>query len=466
VQLGATSVDVTEGPVDVPVRVQVSDTGGPGPASGVASVTVDVGTKAIPNIGGDLLTVHLSPSADPGWWTGVMSVPQWRVTKPTWFVLGVRVTDHAGQSLLVGQQALSAAGQSASLDITHRADLVAPVLADLAVRPQTVDVSAGTQAVRVVARVTDAGGSGTATVNVAGVLLHRVSGTSMDGVWRGRLVFHRWMPGDGWILDVALWDGAGNGRGVWYERLRARGLPWQVRIVGSVPDDAKPQLRHAQLADTEVDVRDDDALVAVRARLTDDAAGVAWARAVLRDSSGAWRHSVALHLVRGSRRDGVWRGRLLLPRCASVTGKYTLEIRGADRLGQGTVRRTSLGLTIHANDHQAPTWTIADSLDAGDSELAVRFNEPVAGLTTGTLALSRSSGAGTGAVSGQWYCSDSAATVVNCDAGPVTTAVFRTASPAAAGTSYALVSNPEHVLSLTDLAGNPCSDSNSWTTAA
>ncbi len=203
VQLGATSVDVTEGPVDVPVRVQVSDTGGPGPASGVASVTVDVGTEAIPKIGGDLLTVHLSPAAEPGWWTGVMSVPQWRVTKPTWSVLAVRITDHAGQSLLVGQQALSAAGQSATLDITHPADLVAPVLADLAVQPRTVDVSGGTQAVRVVARVTDAGGSGTATVNVAGVVLHRVSGTPMDGVWRGRLVFHRWALGGGWTLHDA-----------------------------------------------------------------------------------------------------------------------------------------------------------------------------------------------------------------------------------------------------------------------
>ena len=55
---------------------------------------------------------------------------------------------------------------------------------------------------------------------------------------------------------------------------------------------------------------------------------------------------------------------------------------------------------------------------------------------------------------GTWVCRDEAGAAADCDVGVWRTATWTPGSPLAPGV-YNVLFNPEHVLSLTDLAGNP-----------
>jgi hypothetical protein len=52
-----------------------------------------------------------------------------------------------------------------------------------------------------------------------------------------------------------------------------------------------------------------------------------------------------LVLRNGTRRDGVWRGSLELP-CGFPAGRYLLELRLGDRMGNGRVVKTGLTLKV------------------------------------------------------------------------------------------------------------------------
>jgi hypothetical protein len=56
---------------------------------------------------------------------------------------------------------------------------------------------------------------------------------------------------------------------------------------------------------------------------------------------------------------------------------------------------------------------------------------------------------------GTWACLDASEVAVDCAAGPVRSARFTPTSPLVAGVDQTVVFNPEHVLLVTDLAGNP-----------
>jgi hypothetical protein len=56
---------------------------------------------------------------------------------------------------------------------------------------------------------------------------------------------------------------------------------------------------------------------------------------------------------------------------------------------------------------------------------------------------------------GAWSCTDPNGATVDCVVGPVRTAQFHPSSPLVAGVDQTVVFNPEHVLAVTDLSGNP-----------
>ena len=145
----------------------------------------------------------------------------------------------------------------------------------------------------------------------------------------------------------------------------------------------------------------------------------------------------------------------MLPRCQTEAGDYTLEIRVRDRAGQVRTRSGLGRLSVLAADHQAPGWTVSQEFES-NRNLAVAFTEPVTGRTLDTLSLRRLSG-DPATVPGAWQCRDDAGAPADCTTGPVRGATYVATEPAVDGTAYEVVANPEHVLGLTDLAGNPAS---------
>ena len=205
--LGADSVDTTSGPVTVPVTARAVDTGGPGPATGVTSIGVFVGVVAKPKIGGDNQIVRLTPTPD-GTWTGLVTVPQWGVRDPVWRVHQVYVQDAAGNLRVMTLDQLVAAGLSPELSVTSSRDVDEPDVADVTVSPRRVDVRRGARWVQFGVRAVDAT-SGVRTVTVGQTILHRVSGTTTDGWWRGRVRVHRFDHTERYRLTVRVTDAAG-----------------------------------------------------------------------------------------------------------------------------------------------------------------------------------------------------------------------------------------------------------------
>ena len=90
----------------------------------------------------------------------------------------------------------------------------------------------------------------------------------------------------------------------------------------------------------------------------------------------------------------------------------------------------------------------------------VKFNEDVTGLTPDRPRSARASTAAsrrrtTPLLAGTWSCATAAGAAVDCAAGPVRTATFVPAVAMTAGLRHWVVINPEHVLGVTDLPGNP-----------
>ena len=200
-----------------------------------------------------------------------------------------------------------------------------PTLTGLTLSETTVDVRRQEQTVWVTGTAEDTGGPGPAlgiddfnvTVGeagedhadwLAGVALR--PGT--DGVWRGKLTIPR---GDGrsdWPITVYLDDRDDQhpdypnysffGTG-W---LRVHGMSHQLKV-RTVDDVQAPRLRALRIRPRTVHDGSAGGVIRVRARLTDNAAGVREAFLAL-GRGGAT--GVNLRLVQGTPLDGIWAGRL------------------------------------------------------------------------------------------------------------------------------------------------------------
>jgi hypothetical protein len=88
----------------------------------------------------------------------------------------------------------------------------------------------------------------------------------------------------------------------------------------------------------------------------------------------------------------------------------------------------------------------------------VRFTEPVNGLTEASALIQQvdieSDELGPPSP-GTWRCRDDGRDLTDCGTGSVRRAAFHLYAPLVADQEYQLVLNPEHVLMVTDLAGNP-----------
>lgn len=469
--------DRRRGPLTLTFRATVVDSGGPGPASGIAEVYVWIGETPDAELGHGF---PLRPATDGSYAATLTSGtgPVFHDTFPgpgRWFIRAVTVSDRADNSKDWLRAELDAMGSPAGFTVAAAADRVAPRLERLTVTPLRVDTRGRTRSVRLLAHVRDSG-AGVALVRARMRLsfevrhrmrLQRVRGTAVNGWWQGRWTLPRWHSGTITVkLDVV--DYRANFRVYSAKRLRARGEPWRLQMTGGLDRWPPTVLAGSVLIrPAAVDVRARDGAVRITVGAADRGSGVAavdpWLERV-GDGAGAAAPSPRLRLAAGDPASGVWSGTLRLPRCTTLPGRYRLKLRVWDAAGQASLTTGPL-VDVAAADHERPgiadLWPWLDNVTA---PLVLEFSEDVLNVvepdvviwdhptsdTVGAIPLA--------AVAGAWVCRDAANMAVDCAAGPIRNATFRPAQPWQTGNEYTLDMATPGTPGVRDLAGNPVED--------
>jgi hypothetical protein len=454
-------VDVTDRTQVVAVRARWDDTGGPGVAVGVTSVSAGLGSGSI--------STDLRHEAD-GAWTGRLRIP--RGTAAGNLALAVTAIDGAHNFASAGRAELAATGSPTMVTVTSAGDRRPPVLSMLRFGPRVVDVVPERATVTV---AVDARDPGSGVVSVSASMQRRqssshrayfstpaqlrlVRGNREDGRWRGTVTIPGWAAGGRWDLSIEARDVTGHVRYYW--RDHPRGVPAgrssiQLRPVWvhSARDTAPPVLGDVRVSTTAVDVRTAPQPVVITLHAHDRRSGIAadpWI------SIGGYGAMIRMRLVAGTRYDGVWRGSWTPTPCGQDGGVYAVAAQVRDRAGhQSELVAAPAPVTVLGNDTSPPQWR---ARPVGDT-FELDFSEDVVGITRES-ALVRIYDAyratSSYAAPGSWTCLTAVAGLVDCDDGPVRTARFVPDTPLPPGFNFpGITFNPEHILSVTDMSGNP-----------
>jgi hypothetical protein len=454
IRLSRSTVDVTERAQRVEVIVDVVDTGGPGTASGVSSVTLYEGLEPMRR-------------ATDGTWRTTLRAPQGSSPGSTY--LYAVATDRVGNSSPGPGPHGYTPEPHAVLQVVSAAapDEHAPGLRRVRLSRTTVDALSDrrTVDVSVAARDRESG-----VFSVSGwlvrdgddgrtheVRLRLVSGDSHRGRWAGRVVVPLWAHGGRWRPAFFARDRFGHGRALLGVSDDAGALVPRLRV-RSGPDSAPPVLRSVSVAPTRVDVRAGSHTVVVDVRARDHQSGVA---AVELEVDGTQVTDLPARLVDGTRRDGTWRVALKVSTCA-VAGDWIVRVVGiTDRRGRrydGYSHPYTSGRTLTVVNTDRVVPDIA-SQTVGSGSVEVEFTEDVVGVGPASAQLTYSQYGffdfpGT-PLAGGWQCRDAQGAASSCLTGPVRTAVFVPEAPLPSTGAFLAVLNPEHILDVTDLAGNP-----------
>jgi len=341
VQISPSEIDVSQGPVDVLVRAQVTDGGGSQPASGVRSVFVDIGAGVLGrwSPGRENYTVPLSPEGGD-WWSGIMTVGQWDGYVSPWFLQSAWAWDRAGN---YGAALWSSMDPSRPQLVIapHPKDGQRPYLAHLAISRRVLDVRHQNETLGIRAHVTDLGGAGAVTVAFGRRAIHTAlaltSGTPQDGWWTGQLLVRRGSARGYHRVVMTMTDAAYRYTETDTDKLQSRGLPWRYRI-RSIPDTTPPTLISTKVGDARVDAATGDQGVPVTMRVADAQTGTATVTMTLKDGKAVLTQTTTvLRLKTGTRHSGRWRGIIRIPGCAFLPGTYGLTIDMTDRVGNASV---------------------------------------------------------------------------------------------------------------------------------
>ena len=116
-----------------------------------------------------------------------------------------------------------------------------------------------------------------------------------------------------------------------------------------------------------------------------------------------------------------------------------------------------------ANDHSAPTAFVPFTAPSA-GPIKVTFTEDVNGITfpsavvrqlLGDPELDADPNTLGPVLAGTWTCETHGSAVTDCETGQVRTAKFAPLDPLEESSYYTVILNPEFLLGVTDLAGNP-----------
>jgi hypothetical protein len=288
--------------------------------------------------------------------------------------------------------------------------------------------------------------------------LRRVAGTPRAGRWKGHLDLPQGTRRGWWVAEVTVGDRTQLWRS-YHSKLRATRPPGlrAVRVV-SIRAWLPPEVTTTRTSARVIDIRTAPATVVIEARIRDAGSGVATAAAwILRGL--IYEYEVPLRLISGTRNDGLWRGSWTATTCQVLPEVRTVRVAATDRASnRGVPGPAEPSLEVQNDDHAGP-WIPNRELTSTTASLT--FSEDVYGITEASAQLfDYAAAAGSPALSGQWRCENHTGVLVDCQTGPVRTARFLPDAPFPAR-YLGLIINPEHVLDVTDGAGNPYLQANS-----
>lgn len=329
------TVDVSNGPAHVTLRVHVTDDTGTQPP--LFSVHHSITDASIETLDADAALV--SGTVRDGVWEQVIVMPT-AVPNGTWNVLVSAYTDVLGNRDGDQRDAVTTFTVSGGT-VT---DVAAPVVGSVTATPSTLDLSSGAREITVRARITDETGSEVPyvtarardyLVSVDLVDMELSSGTVQDGWWTGTITLPAAAPNGTWILEVvAPRDLSGNSMG------EHNTTAVTAEVVGSSRTDySAPVVQDASVSPAAWDLMNGHGRITVTADIS-DATGTQ--DATVYSSSEAdgteipFSFHTSLHLVSGTAKDGTWRGQFTIPEGAPV-GNYTIDLLTKDHLGNGDI---------------------------------------------------------------------------------------------------------------------------------
>ena len=463
------AVDVSQRSRRVRVVVDAEDTGGPGAASGMGGGTL--GFEDDDGIHKKLPLVRTSTGA----WASTFTVPGTSVEE-LW--LSVALWDRAGNRAGWAYNDLYALGYPNSIRFTGRDRPLGIRSLDLSAR--SVDTRQRSRNVLVTLRLS---GRGSAPSGIqlqakeyggphrAAADLRPVPGS--PHTFKGRLRIQRWQTSGLWRvtrLRVTPWFW--ESYDVTTAALRRADAVRKFRVISGPDDNGDPALRRFGLSPRVLDVRVESGRVTARARISDSRSGVAGARLILRHPYRGFETSIPLRRTAGSGQLGTWQATVALDTCEVKAGTWSTAVVVVDRSGN---RRTYSAraldaaghpgsFTLLTNDNQPPGASLV-SVDAGTA--TVHFDEVVNGVTTASVILyvgpemidDFTWSAPGPPIAGSWACETELREPADCLTGEVRYATFDRSGPASWDTVQL---NPNHVLTLTDLVGNPADGLVGW----
>jgi hypothetical protein len=438
----------------VTFRVAVTDSGGPGAASGIAAVSVDL----VAPHNSSAREVVLHQSADGGWTAVKRYRPGALGIRGTWQAT-VSVRDKAGNITTARPADLVQLGSDPILQVRTVEDREAPVVTDVRLSKKSVDTTDGTRRLRVSVDVKDAL-SGVTRVQFSAYGRHggvsssrmgRTAGTVRNGTWSA-IVHVPLGTGSGhWPLHVGVQDAWGNPANYGPKRLARIGADPSLRVTG-VLDDRPPLVSDVTLTPTTVDVREQDATVTVELHATDDLAGVSGGQLRIASPVSGGPPPGTLRLVSGTRHDGVWQASATFSHCRAVTGTVVFEVAVWSTGTSADVRLDDRPVQVTAGDTKGPGVTVLGQPQQVAAPVRVAFDEQVTGISPDSAQLIAGNGA---TVAGAWTCHDATGGPTDCSGTATREAWFAPTATLFPGAAYRLVLNPEHVLDVRDLAGLP-----------
>ena len=453
-------VDVRREGATVRVVATATDVGGPGPATGVESIWMDVVGLSV---GGPFLT--LRPATD-GTFTGTFRVPR-GVAGGNWSAMSLIVTDKASNERRYEEAARDF--PQASVEIRSVADRARPRIESFTLSRSTADTRNGPVRVRLRATLTDdvglpsrfaVHGDAESSSDAVTTLprdsksywLRRVSGGPRHGVWAATVVMKRWDRPGPWFFGLDVVDRSGR-----WTALDRSDVPMPPFRLVAAKDRDEPRAADLSSSSTLLDVRSGASSVTVSVRLRDRTSGIGAAGVSSASSALSPTEPMIgsrLRLVSGDRHDGVWRGTVQVPRCGTPPGNLRLRLRAIDRAGHDLAQPAGITVQVVNSDTVDPRAALQVPVENG--VLKVSFDEPVTGLSSSTAVVSGTSEEDDPfVIRGSWACKDIAGQSTDCASGAVLTATFTVeAGQPDPEYGYRVELNPEGTLGLTDLAGN------------
>jgi hypothetical protein len=443
------AVDVSDSAQRVNLAMTVRDTGGPGRATGVRYVNVKVTSP-------EGLEIPVELHREEGRrWTGRFTVPrhapagEWSIEQP---VVQDRARNRHGEEQLAAL--MTQAPWGVTLSVTSPApDTTAPRARNLSITPNRLNSRHRPRRVHFRVEISDSGAgvaraglSMTSGDDAASVDLKR-----RDGAWRGTLRIPRWIgvrPRTWRIRNLYVMDRVGSSRdyrGTRLERIGER----RFRVRSGPKDSTPPRIRAVRVRPRTVDVRTERRSVRVVVRMSDRLSGV---RSV---TVGAASRTVELRRTSGTARRGTWTGRLRLRPCTKNIHSTFVTVQSNDRRFNGVFELTGR-LRVRARDNTTPQVSDYSRRIAPTGPLTIHFNEPVNGVSSRSITVRSNPYPHIGPEeSGTWSCVRGDGSNTSCLTGRVRTAHWTPDAPLEPDTVYLIELNPEGVLDLVDLAGNP-----------